>query len=91
MPCGGLTGGVFPVPPGLVAPPPPPDPPGPPAWLGSLLFPPRPPPADVIVEKIEFAPLVLSAPPPPTVIGKAVAVTVNAVPCKGDGPNPEAL
>jgi hypothetical protein len=53
---------------------------------------PAPPPADVIVEKIEFdpaeAPQLISAllppPPPPTVIGKAVAVTdIFPAPSKG--------
>tara|TARA_R100000479_G_C6307942_1_gene172857 strand:- start:31 stop:225 length:195 start_codon:yes stop_codon:yes gene_type:complete len=52
---------------------------------------PAPPPVDVIVEKVELIPLVPGAvdgiphvdapvPPLPTVIGKAVAVTVTAVP-----------
>jgi hypothetical protein len=53
-------------------------------------LPPKPPPAAVIVENTEFAPLVAlapsgtdpppvppAAPPAPTVIGKAVAVTVT--------------
>ena len=62
---------------------PPPEPPGAP----DLQFPPPPPPpaVDVIVLKIEFDPLQptlleLPDPPPPTVIGKAVAVIVTAVP-----------
>jgi hypothetical protein len=41
--------------------------------------PPAPPPAEVIVEKVETPPLVLGVapfPPAPTTIGKAVAVTV---------------
>jgi hypothetical protein len=80
-PCGGVTGGVFPVP---VVPqpeppdtlPPPPEPPG----LPLVVLPPAPPPADVIVDdpvKTEFEPFVLFAqvelvdpfPPPPTVTG----------------------
>ena len=71
LPCGGLTGGVFPVPAGDVAAglgpppedPPPPEPPGrPPTCTG--LQPPAPPPAvDVIVEKTELDPgLPLSEP-----------------------------
>tara|TARA_R100001480_G_scaffold125171_1_gene123348 strand:- start:82 stop:324 length:243 start_codon:yes stop_codon:yes gene_type:complete len=35
-----------------------------------------PPPADVIVEKVETDPVPVAAPPPPTVIGNPVAVTV---------------
>jgi hypothetical protein len=47
------------------------------------LLPPKPPPADVIDEKTEFEPLYhllggATSPPPPTVIGKQVAVAVNA-------------
>jgi hypothetical protein len=65
--------------------PPPPDPPGLPPVLGPLV-PPAPPPADVIVENTEFdpSPGELSVlgwfplPPPPTVTGKVVAVTVKA-------------
>jgi hypothetical protein len=51
--------------------------------LGGILVAPNPPPADVIVEKIELDPDVAGVgldgdpvPPPPTVIGKDVAVTV---------------
>ena len=52
---------------GNVIPPPAPDPPG----LVQLGLPAPPPPVDVTVENIEFAPLQpLAAPPPPTVIGK---------------------
>ena len=76
--------------------PPPPDPPAPPFEKSTAgepgpvyLLPPTPPPAEVIVEKTEFDPLVpllvigevlslrgAPVPPPPTVIGKAVAVSV---------------
>jgi hypothetical protein len=64
---------------------PPPDPPGPPLLVppGTLLpDAPKPPPADVIVLKTEFEPFELAVlsgadPPAPTVIGKAVAVTVT--------------
>jgi hypothetical protein len=53
---------------------------------------PPPPPADVTVENTELAPFVPSdpptgpfAPPPPTVIGKPVAVTeIFVAPSKGD-------
>ena len=38
---------------------------------------PPPPPADIIVEKIELDPLVCAAPPAPTVIGKGFAVIVT--------------
>jgi hypothetical protein len=61
------------------------------------LLPPPPPPADIIVEKLELEPLLVEEtepgcaepgaadPPDPTVIGKAVAVTVIApAPSKGD-------
>jgi hypothetical protein len=63
FPCGGLTGGVFPVPPALEFPPnapapPPPDPPGAPAIR--ILLP--PPPPDVIVENIEGFPFVPEVP-----------------------------
>ena len=62
MPCAGLVGGVFPVPPALDGDPPPPPPPEPPGWPSGcagpwhLGLPPKPPPADVIVENIEFDP-----------------------------------
>tara|TARA_R100001460_G_scaffold17218_1_gene37244 strand:- start:43 stop:327 length:285 start_codon:yes stop_codon:yes gene_type:complete len=72
--------------------PPPPEPPGLPEPFGPALGdipPPVPPPADVIVEKIEFEPSVDAVPilqvdpeavpptpPAPTVIGNPVAVTV---------------
>ena len=56
----------------LLPPPPPPDPPDLPSLSGALSFCP-PPPVDVIVEKIEFEPGLLSQPlpppPAPTVIG----------------------
>ena len=52
--CGGLVGGVFPVPAVIEPGAPPPDPPFPPTLFG--LLPPPPPPADVIVLKIELDP-----------------------------------
>ena len=63
--------------------PPPPDPPFPPAFPTPLQFEaPAPPPADVIVLKVETLPVTPCplgdgppAPPPPTAIGKPVAVT----------------
>jgi Wiskott-Aldrich syndrome protein len=77
---------VFPEPPAGVPepipPPPPPEPPFPPAKTSLAPF---PPPVAIIVEKIELDPAVPQAiggeaappaPPAPTVIGKAVAVTV---------------
>ena len=90
LPCDGLTGGVFPAPPGLgpspiLPDPPPPDPPDPPA-VGPPTAPPPPPPVDVIVENIEGLPAppapslgpAPAVPPAPTVIGKEVpAVIVN--------------
>jgi len=64
LPCGGLTGGVFPEPAevfGPSLPPPPPEPPGCPflfpAGAGVQPEPPPPPPADVIVLKTDFDPL----------------------------------
>jgi hypothetical protein len=81
---------VFPDPPVVAgvhaaSPAPPPEPPSL-AAQALLLLPPPPPPADVIVENTELDPVVPSlegfdppAPPPPTVIGKAVAVTVIPV------------
>jgi len=76
FPCGGLTGGVFPTPPGSgshLAPEPPPEPPSTPA------VPPPPPPAEVYevdnaaTELEPDAPVLLGLvppePPPPTVIG----------------------
>ena len=65
-------------------PPPPPDPPSLPPESGEKELPP-PPAVDVIVENTELFPLepglllggVPAAPPPPTVIGKDVAVTVT--------------
>ena len=83
FPCDGVTGGVFPLPPGLVVdvsdPPPPPLPPSTPP----VVPPPPPPPADVIVLKIEEEPAAPFEPagvkavhPAPTVIGKPAAVTV---------------
>jgi hypothetical protein len=94
---------VFPAPPShppavppVPSEPPPPDPPAAPfekftAGPGEPvnLVPPTPPPAEVIVEKTEFDPLVpllvvgevgllkgAAVPPPPTVIGKGDAVIV---------------
>ena len=69
---------------------PPPEPPGLPGALGfPPEDPPAPPPADVIVENTEFDPFVPfelfdeappgDVPPPPTVIGYVVAVTVIPV------------
>ena len=63
VPCAGVVGGVFPLPPDLapldaVPSPPPPDPPGKPVRLPGVCPPPKPPPADVIVEKVELDPLV---------------------------------
>ena len=68
--------GVFPAPPGTdvtISPnPPPPDPPDA-GELAISLLPPRPPPAEVIIEKILLAPLVAATleapavPPAPTV------------------------
>ena len=88
MPCGGVTGGVFPAPPEPVDPlfsaPPPPDPPAIPVKHDPPA--PPPPPADVIVEKVDGDPVLpwpelgFVAPPAPTVIGKAVAVTVILFP-----------
>jgi hypothetical protein len=67
---------VFPAAPapgaGIVPDPPPPDPPVAEAIL-LLPDPPLPPPVLVILEKIEFDPELLVAPPAPTVIGYAVA------------------
>ena len=54
-------------------------PPEPPVPCAAGLFP-LPPPADDIVEKVETAPAVFLAPPPPTAIGKDVAVTVILFP-----------
>jgi hypothetical protein len=53
----------------------------------------------VIVENVETLPEFpvdvlgpgCEAPPAPTAIGKEATVAVMAVPCKGLGPNPEAL
>ena len=82
LPCGGLVGGVFPVPPDILAAPPPPDPPGTDDPPGEALELPPPPPADVIVDepaKTELLPGFPfgpsgevdpeAAPPPPTVTG----------------------
>ena len=76
--------------------PPPAPPPDPPLSEGvdngTSSFLPDPPPADVIVEKVEVFPLFAlpgagaasPAPPPPTVIGNPVAETVIApAPSKG--------
>jgi hypothetical protein len=78
FPCGGLTGGLFPVPAANVQEPPPPDPPLPAEKLVQAA--PLPPPVDVIVEKTELLPelpavaqFAGAAPPPPTVIGYVVA------------------
>ena len=67
FPCGGLKGGVFPDPPGVLEslPAPPPEPPSLPPLPCDAPF---PPPLDVIVEKIEFDPQLLEEPPAPTVI-----------------------
>ena len=81
--------------PGLSLPAPPPDPPGPPFFPepDAFLDPPKPPPVDVTVEKTEGVPVgdpgvlqsVAAGPPPPTVIGKPVAVTVIGVaPFRGE-------
>ncbi len=86
FPCGGLTGGVFPVPLSTLLGDPRPPPPEPPFPLAAQAIPaplPAPPPADVIVENIEFEPCAPGAqfpgkaptPPAPTVIGKPAAVT----------------
>ena len=62
VPCAGLVGGVFPVPPTypLIPPDPPPEPPLAPGRLeGEQLakpLPPPPPPAEVIVENVEATP-----------------------------------
>ena len=68
---------MLPEPPALgpPKPPPPPDPPETPT--PGLPSPPSPPPLEVIVEKTEFDPELLTDPPPPTVIGKAVTVIGN--------------
>jgi hypothetical protein len=85
FPCGGLDGGVFPVPPEPGALAPPPEPP----FAPEVFPPPPPPPADVIELNTEFEPLAplqlehlgTPAPPAPTVTGKAVPlVKVNFVP-----------
>ena len=89
LPCGGLTGGVFPAPPVCVVefplPPPAPEPPDP--FEPVVVTSEAPPPADVMLEKVETEPaeppidesglgVDPPAPPDPTVIGKAVAVPV---------------
>jgi hypothetical protein len=92
LPSGGENPPEFPVPaePGAFNPelPPPPDPPGCPTKSKS---PAAPPPDAVLVEKLELDPLVgvipkgPPDPPPPTAIGKPVAVTtMDPAPSKGD-------
>ena len=72
LPCGGLTGGVLPLPPDLAVcvppPPPPPEPPAAPQVPEPQPLPPPPPPADVIVpntESVPELPVVLGGPDPP--------------------------
>ena len=86
VPWAGLTGGVLPVPPFplIFDLPPPPEPPLAPFVYVEGLWAPLPPPADVIVEKIEFDPfcavgspgVAAVAPPAPTVIGYVCAESV---------------
>ena len=64
--------------------PPPPEPPGPPLiGLAGGYAPPKPPPCDVIVEKIDGLPLPPTtegdpaAPPAPTVTGYGLAVEIG--------------
>ena len=85
FPCDGLVGGLFPVPPvGLSPPPPPPEPPEPAATPTGVAEPPLPPPVEVIGDgefsKIESVPETLTAPPPPTVTVIELAGIVNFVP-----------
>ena len=54
-----------------------------------MLGPPPPPPAELILEKVEVEPCDPEGPfgpPPPTAIGKAVAVTDKPSAAKGLGP-----
>ena len=79
LPCAGVVGGEFPEPPDAQPPPPPPpEPPGAPFVAGELLLslPLTPPPADVIVEKIEGDPFPGNDPPAPTVIGNPCTAAV---------------
>ena len=98
--------GVLPAPPDVKLelwskPPPPPEPPavtGTPA--GFPYLPPAPPPADVIVPKVESLPELPvfegvvgpdpPAPPAPTVTAYVPKLNSCADPCKGEGPYPDA-